>query len=205
MTPLSLPDVGWQLTTPRIVRSVSVARAGDRTMSVVETADPFWQVPMATIALDAAEVSLLEAFRDEAREGERTVLWTPQHVCVPRHYWGNADDPAVSDDGVLDAASTAFSAVIGGVANGLRLMRGDLIGFLSGEYRAMCRVMTTSAVAAAGTITVAVEPSIPPYITVGATVSFKSPGLNMRVVRGSFVIPDQYAPEATFALFEVPK
>ncbi len=50
-----------------------------------------------------------------------------------------------------------------------------------------------------------VEPAVPAYITAGAVVLFKNPVANMRLLPGSFSIPDDAKPVVTFTLVEIPK
>lgn len=204
MAAIPLPAVGWQLTYPVLVDSVSVSRAGNRAISFVETADPFWQIPMVTEALSAQQLALVEAFRDETRLGRLSVLYTPKHVCVPQAYWGNPNAAALANLGFVASITNGFTVAIGGVDNGLTLMRGDLISLATGNYRALCRIRA-GAVAAANAMTIAVDPPVPGYISVGAAVRFKDPELNCRVLPGSFSIPDEFNPVASFTLVEVPQ
>lgn len=204
MAAIALPAVGWQLAYPTLVDSVSVSRAGNRAISFVETADPFWQIPMVTEALSASQLALVEAFRDETRLGRRTVLYTPKHVCVPQAYWGNASAPALANLGIVSGVTNGFTVAFDSVDNGLTLMRGDLISLATGDYRALCRIRT-GAVAVGNAMTVTVDPAVPGYISAGATVRFKDTELNCRVLPGSFSIPDEFNPVASFTLVEVPK
>lgn len=204
MATVALPAVQFQMARPQIIDTVSVSRAGDRAISFVEGADPFWQITMRTKPLRAAELALVEAFRDETRQGRKTVLYKPKHVCVPQAYWGNGNAPALANTGAVTAITNGFTVAFNSVDNGLKLMRGDLISLTTGEYRALCRIRT-GAVAAGNAMTVTVDPAVPSYISTGATVRFKDPELNMRVLPGSFSIPDEFRPVASFTLVEVPK
>jgi hypothetical protein len=204
MAVVALPDVRFQVGRPRLIDSVSVSRTGQRAISFVETADPFWEIPMRTIPLDAFDLARVEAFREVTRQGRNTVLYTPKHVCLPQAYWGNPDAPALANPGSVIVAS-GNSLSFNTVDNGLTLMPGDLIGLESvGDYRAMGRIIT-GGVAAGGAMSVTVEPPIPPYIAVGAMVRFKDVTLNTRVLPGSFSIPDEFRPVASFTLIEVPR
>jgi hypothetical protein len=185
------------------MRSTSVSRYGKRAISFMETSDPFWQVSMRVLALSNADRQKLEAFISRCRDGMVTVLYTPKHVCLPQAYWGNPTAPAILDNGALTAIS-GNQLTIGGVTNGLQLMEGDLIGFSQGDYNVIVRVVQ-DATAAAGVIAIKIEPFLPSYITTGATVIFKNPVMNMRLVPDSYDCPDDFRPTATFTLIEVPR
>ncbi|QKC99173.1 hypothetical protein [Mesorhizobium sp. NZP2298] len=201
MSTIALPAVPFQAAYPQIVRSDSVSRSGQKVMAVIEYADPVWQINMKTVPLRASERLLVEAFRDAARGGLQTVLYTPKHMCVPQAYWGDAGNTALSNNGNL-VSITGNSLVINSVDNGLTLGPGDLISATTGEYNSLFRVQT-GAVAASNTMTITVEPTVPSYITAGAVVRFKNPLANMRCV--SFDITDDLMPTASFTLVEIPK
>lgn len=189
-------------TYPKLMRSTSMSRWGKRAISFMETGDPFWQVSMRVLALSNADRQKLEAFISRCRDGMVTVLYTPKHVCLPQSYWGNPDAPAILDTGVL-ASFSGNQLTVNSVTNGLKLTAGDLIGLSQGDYNTIVRVVEDAA-AASGAITIKVEPFLPSYITVGATVIFKNPVMNMRLVPDSYDCPDDFRPTATFTLIEVP-
>lgn len=201
---LALPAVRFQISRPSLVDSVSVSRAGNRAISFVEYADPYWQIVLKTKPLAAAELALVEAFRAQVRTGMVTVLFTPVDVCLPQAYWGNPDAAAIADDGNLVSVTNCSTVAMDGVTDGLLLQPGDRFSLASGAYRSLHRVIA-GATAAAGAITVTVEPPVPPYIAAGAVAKFRDPELNMRVLPGSFDIPDDFHPVATFTLVEVPQ
>lgn len=189
---------------PQLAKSVSMSRAGNRVLAFVEYADPVWQVTMRTKALRPSERLAVEAFRDATRGGLQTVRYRPTHMCVPRAYWGDAANPVLNDDGNLVSITDGRVLSVGSVSNGLTLGAGDLVSLASGDYRSLHRIQS-GGVAASGAITMAVEPPVPGYVTAGAVVKFKAPELNMRVLPGSFAIPDELFPVASFTLVEVPK
>ncbi|UHS56829.1 hypothetical protein [Agrobacterium vaccinii] len=190
-------------TYPKLMRSTSVSRYGKRAISFMETSDPFWQVSMRVVALSNADRQKLEAFISRCRDGMVTVLYTPKHVCLPQAYWGNPTAPAILDTGVLSAIA-GNQLTVSSVTNGLKLMEGDLIGFSQGDYNTIVRVVQDTT-ATGGAITIKAEPFLPSYITAGATVVFKNPVMNMRLVPDSYDCPDDFRPTATFTLIEVPK
>ncbi|MBZ9980395.1 hypothetical protein LB521_04440 [Mesorhizobium sp. BR-1-1-8] len=200
---ISLPAVPFQISYPQLVDSVSVSRAGTRAMAFVEYADAYWQVQMRTVPLSASQRLLVEAFKDASRGGLVTVTYTPKHMCIPRAYWGDAANAALTNTGNL-ISITGNSLVINSVTNGLTLAAGDLISLTTGSYNSLFRVQT-GAVAVANAMTITVEPTVPSYITTGAVVTFKNPLANMRVMPGSFSIPDEFNPVASFTLVEIPK
>lgn len=189
-------------TYPKLMRSTSMSRWGKRAISFMETGDPFWQVSMRVLALSNADRQKLEAFISRCRDGMMTVLYTPKHVCLPQAYWGNPDAPVVLDNGSL-AAISGNQLTVNSVTNGLKLTAGDLIGFSQGDYNTIVRVVE-DAIASSGAITIKIEPFLPSYITAGATVVFKNPVMNMRLVPDSYDCPDDFRPTATFTLIEVP-
>lgn len=201
---VALPDVPFLLSRPSLVDSVSVSRVASRVISFVETADPVWQIPMRTGGLDAYQVSLVEAFRETVRTGRVTVLYTPRHVCLPQAYWGDPGHAHLSNNGNLVSVTGGFVVALNSVENGLDLRPGDLFSLEKDGYRSLHRVVV-GAVASGNAISVTVEPAVPPYITSGAVARFKDPELNCRVLPGSFSVPDDFNPVASFLLVEVPK
>lgn len=200
---INLPAVPFAPAYPQLVEQVSVSRSGTRAMSFVEYGDSYWSIQMKTVPLTPAQRLLVEAFKDACRGGLTTVAYIPQHMCVPRAYWGDANNTALSNLGNL-VSITGNSLVINSVDNGLTLAAGDLFSMTTGAYNALFRVQT-GAVAASNTMTITVEPAVPAYVAVGAVVTFKNPIANMRVMPGSFSIADDFFPVATFMLVETPK
>ncbi|WP_181173916.1 hypothetical protein [Mesorhizobium sp. B2-5-7] len=172
-------------------------------MAFVEYADAYWSINMKTVPLRASGRLLVEAFRDACRGGLQTVLYTPQHMCVPQAYWGDSANSKLANDGNL-VSITGNSLVINSVDNGLTLGPGDLISATTGSYNSLFRVQA-GAVAASNTMTITVEPTVAAYITAGAVIKFKNPIANMRVLPGSFDITDDIMPSASFTLVEIPK
>lgn len=204
MAAIDLPDVGYLPAYPQLVESVSVSRSGSRAMAFVDYADPYWSVAMKTEALNAGQRLAVEAFRDACRGGLQTVLYTPKHMCLPQAYWGNPVAPAIATNGNLVSITNGNQLAVNGVVDGLRLGSGDLISLSTGDYHSLFRVRV-GGIAASGAIGLTVEPTVPSYIAAGAVVRFKNPICNMRVLPGSFSIPDEFFPSASFTLVEVPK
>ncbi|MEJ5020613.1 hypothetical protein WH297_12840 [Ochrobactrum vermis] len=200
----SLPTgLNYQDTPLKLVRSVSTSRYGQRVVSFIENGDPFWQWTARIISLTPAQRQKLEAFVDRCRGGQVTVLYTPKHACIPQAYWGDANNPAITGTASL-AAISGNTLTLNGVAIGLKLMDGDLIGFSIGDYRFIARIVA-NATATSTTLQVKVEPFLPSYIGVGSTVRFKEPVMNMRLLPNSLDIGDGFYPDASFQLVEVPK
>lgn len=200
---VDLPAIRFALTRPEIADSVSVSRAGSRVISFVEYADPVWQIPMKTVLLNARELQLLLAFRERVRTGAVTVVYRPTDNCLPQSYWGNPGSAHLAD-GTLSSVTNGFNVTLYNLVNGLKLMPGDLFSLKDGAYRSLHRVQV-GGTAAAGTLALNVEPFVPPYITAGAVAKFLRPELNTRILPGSFVVPDERRPVATFTLVEVPQ
>jgi len=92
------------------------------------------------------------------------------------------------------------------VTPGLDLRDGDLISFQSGDYRQMVQIAYGGGAKAVSTqMTVKVDQPISSYIAAGATVRFKQPEMNTRLVKDSFQMTKGPRPTSTFQLIEVPK
>lgn len=201
---MNLPAVRYLASYPVLMRSTSMSRAGNRGISFVEYADPFWQIEMQTAPLRGSERLLVETFRDRVEGGMVTVEYTPKHQCIPKAYWGDADNALLNNAGTVVSITDGREVEINSIDNGLTLGSGDLIGFSQNGKRAMGRV-TVGGVGTGNAITVSVEPFVPGFITTGAVVDFKHPKLNMRVVPGSFSMANDLRPSASWTMVEVPK
>lgn len=92
------------------------------------------------------------------------------------------------------------------VTPGLELRDGDLISFKSGDYRQMVQIAYGGGAKAVSTqMTIKVDQPIASYIASGATVRFRQPEMNTRLVKDSFQMSKGPRPTATFQLIEVPK
>lgn len=198
---ISLPAVGFQASFPEVIESNSLSRSGNRAVSVVEYADPFWQINMRTIPLNAERRLLVEAFRDAAKGGLTTIHYTPKHQCLPKAYWGNPGATVLAN-GTLTSASGYSVAV--SATNGLVLSPGDLISFTTSAYNWMARVVA-GGTAADDSVSLTLNMPVPSYIGAGAVVRFKDIVANMRLLPGSFSMSEGTHPVASFTLFEVPK
>lgn len=199
--PVNLPAAPFRPAYPKVVDSVSTSRAGNRVVAMVEYADPFWQIDMSTDPLLAGERLLVEAFRDDCRGGLVTIIYTPTHQCLPQAHWGDPD-AAVLANGTLTSKS-GFAAVLA-VTSGLTLSRGDLISLTTGDFNWMARI-TAGGTAAGGELAVTLNMAVPSYIETGAVVRVREPRMNARMLPGSFSMPDELFPVASFTLVEVPK
>lgn len=203
MAELLPTGLNYEATFPVLNRPVSMSQYGDRAVSFIENGDPYWTWTAKIKAMSNAHRQKLEAFIDRCRGGQVTVHYTPKHVCIPQAYWGDANNPAITGTATL-AAINGNTLTFNGVASGLKLTEGDLVGFTIGDYNFIARVVA-DATAASTSMQVKIEPFLPSYITVGATVQFKSPVMNMRLMPRSFSVSDGFFPDASFQLIEVPK
>ncbi|MDH7788874.1 hypothetical protein QBD01_004922 [Ochrobactrum sp. 19YEA23] len=200
----TLPEsLNYQASPLKLNRSVSTSRYGERAVSFIENADPYWSWTASIISLSAADRKRLEAFSDRCRGGMVTVHYTPQDACIPQAYWGDANNSAITGTATL-AAINGNTLTLSGVAIGLKLTDGDLVGFTVGDYNFIARIVA-DATAASTSVQVKIEPFLPSYITVGATVKFKNPVMNMRLMPNSLEIGNGFFPDASFQLVEVPK
>src|SRR5690606_29529886 len=136
-------------------------------ISFIENGDAFWTWTAKITDLTNAKRNLLEAFIDRCRGGQVTVHYTPKHVCIPQVYWGNPNHPAIAGTALLGAIN-GNTLTLNGVAVGLKLMNGDLVGFTIGDYNFIARIVA-DATAASTSMQVKIEPFLPSYIGVGST------------------------------------
>lgn len=200
----TLPEgLNYQAIPLKLNRSVSTSRYGDRAVAFIENGDPYWSWTASIISLSPADRKRLEAFSDRCRGGQVTVHYTPKDACIPQAYWGDANNPAITGTATL-AAISGNTLTFNGVAVGLKLMNGDLLGFTIGDYNFIARVVA-DATAVSTSLQVKIEPFLPSYIGVGSTVRFKNPVMNMRMLPNSLEIGNGFFPDASFQLVEVPK
>lgn len=200
----TLPEsLNYQASPLKLNRSVSTSRYGERAVSFIENGDPYWSWTASIISLSAADRKRLEAFSDRCRGGMVTVHYTPQDACIPQAYWGDANNSAITGTATL-AAINGNTLTLSGVAIGLKLTDGDLLGLSIGDYNFIARV-ASDATAVSTSLQVKIEPFLPSYITVGSTVRFKNPVMNMRMMPNSLEIGNGFFPDASFQLVEVPK
>ncbi len=189
---------------PQLVVPVSQSRYGGRVISTVDYADPYRTVDMETVPMRASEAVQLQAFIAAARGGMQTIVYRPKHICIPRAYWGDADNPHITGTAARGTVTNGYTVQLTGVVPGLVLMAGDLFSMQTVDYRQMVQVVT-GATAASTQMTVTVDQRISSYIAAGAIVRFKQPEMNTRLVKDSFQMSKGPFPTASFQLIEVPK
>ncbi|KAB2766811.1 hypothetical protein F9L00_22915 [Brucella anthropi] len=200
----TLPEgLNYQASPLKLNRSVSTSRYGERAVSFIENGDPYWSWSASIISLSPADRKRLEAFSDRCRGGMVTVHYTPKDACIPQAYWGDANNPAITGTATLGAIN-GNTLTLSGVATGLKLTDGDLLGLSIGDYNFIARIVA-DATAASTNMQVKIEPFLPSYITVGSTVRFKNPVQNMRMMPNSLEIGSGFFPDASFQLVEVPR
>lgn len=199
--PIELPAIRFQPSYPVVIDSVSVNRAGNRVVGIVEYADPTWQVAMRTVPLSARERLVIEAFRDACRGGMETVYYRPKHQCLPMALWGNPTSPLLVNGSL--SSKNGYQVTVA-AANGLILSPGDLISLSTSTYHFMARLVAGGTVAG-GTVALTLNMPVPTYIGIGATLRVKDPIMNTRMLPGSFSLPDEILPVASFTLIEVPR
>lgn len=207
MATVALPVLSkpWDRAYPQLVDNVSVSRQGDRGISFVESDDPYWVITMRTMPLSNADRHILEAFVSDTKRGMNTVLFVPPIDCIPRAYWGDSNNVALNNPGSLVSITSGNILNFNSVDTGLQLMKGDLIGLTTGDYKLIVRCLQDATAVANAITSLKVDPPIPSYITVGAVVTFKNPVMNTRLLPNSFSMPDENWPVATFQLQEVPR
>ncbi|PWJ81475.1 hypothetical protein C7441_1106 [Pseudaminobacter salicylatoxidans] len=200
-----LPKVDYQRGRPRLNDPVSMSRYGNRAISFIQNGDKYWTADIETRPLYDDELAAIEAWLARARNGMETVIYTPiGKQRLPRAYWDDPNSLIPAKNGTLNTITNGTQLSVSGVAAGLSLTDGDLLSLTTGAYHSLHRVMADAA--AAGTsLTVAVDPPVMSYISAGATVTFKEPKMNARVVPGSVDVGDGVLPTAKFQLIEVPR
>ncbi|MCL6653475.1 hypothetical protein A6R70_14375 [Agrobacterium rubi] len=200
-----LPGIKIQAGRPHLNIPMSVSRYGNRAISFVQSSDSFWTVDVETWPMDEAKLADFEAWLARTRGGMETVVFTPRHVgSVPRAYWSDPANPILDDTGDLVSVTNGKQINLNSITASLAITAGDLVSLKTGDFVSLHRV-TTGAVAASTSMSLAVEPPVPSYIAAGATVIFKNPPLNTRLLPSSVEIGDGLFPTARFQLMEVPR
>ena len=201
-----ISDIGFIATYPLLNEPTSQSRYGGKLISTVEYVDPYRTVDMKTVPLRADQAVRLQSFIAAARGGMETLVYRPTHICIPRAYWGDPNNPHITGTASRGTVTNGYTVQLTGVFPGLQLMEGDMFSLKSGDYRQFLQVVYGGgATAASTTITVKVDQPISSYIAAGATARFKQPEMNTRLVKNSFQMTDGPFPTATFQLIEVPK
>jgi hypothetical protein len=202
---ITLPKIGYQSGRPKLNDPVSMSQYGERAISFMQNGDKYWTVDIETKPLYDDELAAIEAWLARARNGMETVVYTPiGKQRLPQAYWDAPGSSVPAQNGALTAVTNGNQLAVGSVASGLVLTDGDLLSLTTGEYHSMHRV-TIGATAAGSSVTVTVDPPVMSYISLGATVTFKDPKMNTRVVPGSVQVGDGVLPTAKFQLIEVPR
>lgn len=201
---LNLPNVPYVKGEPKLIRSVSQSRAGNRVISNIEFADPYWLAEVQSAPITRAQRAEMLAFIDQASSGMNTILFAPSYLGVPQAYWNDPGNAAIGVNGSVVSITNGTQIAINSVINGLKLNTGDWLGLEKDGYRSLHRVIV-GGTAAAGAISLTVEPPVPGYITAGAVAKFKGVGMNARMVPGSESVADDYLAVASFTVVEVPK
>ncbi len=191
---------------PQLTIPTSQTKSGGGTISTVEYADRYRTVDMETVPLTAGQTVQLQSFIAAARGGMETILYRPKHICIPRAYWGDLDNPHIAGTASRGTVTGGYTVQLTGVVSGLQLMDGDMFSFTSGVYRQFLQVAFGGGATAVSTqMVVKVDQPIASYIATGATVRFKQPEMNTRLVKDSFQMANGHFPTASFQLIEVPR
>lgn len=202
---IALFKIGYQKARPDLNDPTSMSQYGKRAISFMQSGDKFWTIDMETKPLYDDELARVKAWLSRANGGKETVVFTPVDAQrLPAAYWGNPSSTVPAQNGTLSSITNGSQLLVSGVKTGLVITDGDLLSLTTGEYNSMHRV-TVGATAAGTSLTATVDPPVMSYISVGATVTFKDPKMNTRVVPGSVQVGDGVLPTAKFHLIEVPK
>lgn len=201
-----ISTVRFKPSYPLLNNPTSQSRYGGKLISTVEYVDPYRTVDMETHPMKASEAVQLQAFISSARGGLETIVYRPTHICLPRAYWGDPNNPHITGTASRGTVTNGYTVQLTGVVPGLQLMEGDMFSLKSGDYRQFLQIAYGGGgTAASTTITVKVDQPISSYIAAGATARFKKPEMNTRLVKDSFQLTKGPRPTATFQLIEVPK
>lgn len=202
---INLPTfIEYQAGRPRLNKPISMSRYGERAISMIQNGDEWWTINIETQPMYDEDLAEFEGWLAQAQNGLETIVYRVLgKQSLPRAYWNNPNSAVPTDNGSLTSVTNGKTLLIGGITVGLVLTKGDLISLTSGEYHSLHRV--TASATAGATITFPVEPPVPSYIGIGATVRFKDPVLNTRIVAGSTEVGDGMMPTAKFQLIEVPR
>lgn len=205
--PRALPDIQFTRFDLDLQEFVSQADSGGRLTNMIEYASPRWSLTCETRGLQERDamspnglmmVEGVKAWWASLRGGLRSVLVRhPAYSCP----LGNIGNPAPAQQaGTLAAVTNGNVLSITGLHAGLALGAGDYVSFKWKDYRALALIVEASGTGAVRTIEI--EPYLPGYIEVGATVYFDRAELIMRPVIDSFQIGDRPLRQVSFQLQE---
>lgn len=188
-----LPDIQYTAFDFELQRYMSQSESGGGLINIVEYAEPRWLLTAETRGYQtngarppdgARTIDSISAFWASLRGGLRALLVKHPVYFSPLL---NRDSPLIAQQtGRLASITNANTLSITGVHSGLALSTGDYITVKSGEFYAVGMVVTTEGTGT--TRTVEIEPRLPNYINIGATVYFDRIELIMRPISGSFAI-----------------
>lgn len=166
-----------------LVRSQSFAMAGGSPQAV-DIAPPRWEATYSLDTLTRADTAAWEAWLDSLRGRLRTFKGRPPGhrwlMSRPTGYTGlTYDSNPWTGIGNLDAISEQRDAItIDEIPNGIVVQPGDFLSFAMSPRQHLHRV-TEGATSASNKVTVSIEPTIRPDVTVDRDVTLASPWCDM--------------------------
>lgn len=199
--PRSLPDIPFLHARFLLNESVAASPSGAARINYSQTDDPVWTITFQTLNLRESQVAALSAWWASLRGGLRGALVAQNVTCRPFAHSKPENAAPAQDEGSLVSVTNGNQLSVNGVASGLVLGPGDLIGLEKDGFYGLARVTEVSGTGTSRTITV--EPPPRSYVAVaGAVVRFENPTLVMKPVPGSWSIGDGGRPAVSFSLVE---
>jgi hypothetical protein len=201
--PRALPSIRFGWCRFELKDPVKASPSGAGLINYTRIGDPAWTIRFTTVPLRESELATLSAWVVSLRQGLKSALVQQNVTCRPLAHSDPANAAPAQTAGTLASVTNGNVLAVTGVASGLVLGAGDLVGLeRSGKY-GLCRVTDVSGTGTTRTITV--EPPPRSYVAqAGTTVRFENPKLVMRLAPDSWSLADGYMPVASFQMVESP-
>ena len=166
--------------------------AGGR-IGAVAAGFPVWTMKIALGNMTFDDADVWRAWLAVQRGGRRRFIAFDIDRQVPRfHRHGRPYNPKPTAWSQAINADDLAIVSLGGLLPGQTVAIGDYVGLVwDGEKRALTRAVETARAGAAGTLSVACEPPIPPTVPAGAAVTLRRAGCLMRLISGETKLGEQ--------------
>lgn len=193
----TLPNLQYTQFDFELQRYVSQSESGNGLINNVEYAEPRWMVSVATRGYQdngkrpddgLPTLDAIKAFWASLRGGVRTVIVRHPVYSHPRL---NRDTPdKAKKAGQLSGIADGNKLTVTGVDAGLLLSMGDYVSLTYNGFYALGMIIASESNVT--TRTIEIEPRLPRYIQVGATVHFDRIELLTRPINDSFSMDGEY-------------
>lgn len=178
------PKIRYSEFLFEINRYVSQSESGNGLINNVEYADPRWIATVETQPLYEDDFYDMDAAFQTLKGGIRsTVIRHPGYKCPRKHKDNKAPSAKV---GTISAIENMNRLSITGADTNLILSTGDFLNLQDKSFYALARITKIGSIGAARIVEV--EPKLPRYIGVGASVYFDRAELLMRPIWDSYKI-----------------